>query len=115
MGGDIGEFLAKAGLGRDAGVPLLPSVAEGLDQGCGADLSLGETPFRWAAADLGLDGVELAEPEQALGGELGAAAFVDPSGRGLHGASGQVCKPGGGLLLGVTELILDYRQPFAQR
>ena len=77
VAGDIGELLAEAGLGRDAGAPLLQPVAEGLDQRRAACLSLGETPLSCAAADLGLDGVEFGDPAQALGRDLGAADVVD--------------------------------------
>ena len=77
MAGDIGELLAEAGLGRDAGALLLQPVAKGLDQRGAARLALGEPPLRRAASDLGLDGVEFGDPAQALGGDLRAAAVVD--------------------------------------
>ena len=77
MAGDIGELLAEAGLGRDAGALLLQPVAEGLDQRGAARLALGEPPLGRAATDLGLDGVEFGDPAQALGRDLRAAAVVD--------------------------------------
>ncbi len=77
LAGDIGEFLAEPGLGRDAGALLLQPVAEGLDQGRAAALPFGEPPLGRAAADVGLDGVELGNPAQALGRDLRAAAVVD--------------------------------------
>ena len=77
VAGDIGEFLAEPGLGRDAGALLLRTVAEGLDQGRGARPTPGETGLGRAAADLGLDGIELGDLAQALGRDLGAAAVVD--------------------------------------
>ena len=43
VAGSIGELPAEAGLGRDAGAPLLQPVAEGLDQGRAARLPFGET------------------------------------------------------------------------
>ncbi len=74
---DIGELLTEAGLGRDAGTLLPEPVAEGLDQRRGPRLSFGDPALGRAAADLGLDGVELGDPAQALGGDLRAAAVVD--------------------------------------
>ena len=66
VAGDIGELLAEAGLGRDAGALLLQPAAEGLDQGRTPFLPLGEAPIRRAAADLGLDGVEFGDSTQTL-------------------------------------------------
>jgi len=43
VAGDIGELLAEAGLGRDAGALLLQPVTEGLDQRRAASLPFGET------------------------------------------------------------------------
>ena len=40
-------------------------------------MPFGETPLRRTAADIGLDGVELGDPAQALGRDLRAAAVVD--------------------------------------
>ena len=77
MAGDIGELLAEAGLGGDAGALLLQPVAEGLDQGRGTHLAFGEAALGRTAADLGLDGVEFGDPAQALGRDLRAAAVVD--------------------------------------
>ena len=77
VAGDIGELFAEAGLGRDAGALLLQPVAEGLDQRRGPRLPFGETPLGRTAADVGLDGVELGDPAQALGRDLRAAAVVD--------------------------------------
>ena len=42
VAGDIGELLAEAGLGRDAGALLPEPIAEGLDQGRGPRLSFGD-------------------------------------------------------------------------
>ncbi len=77
MAGDIGELLTEAGLGRDAGTLLPEPVAEGLDQRREPRLSFGEPALGRAAADLGLDGVELGDPAQALDRDLRAAAVVD--------------------------------------
>ncbi len=52
-------------------------VAEGLDQRREPRLSFGDPALGRAAADLGLDGVELGDPAQALGGDLRAAAVAD--------------------------------------
>ena len=56
---------------------LAEPFAECLYQRRGARLAFGETPIRRAAADIGLDGVELGDSAQALGGDLRAAAVVD--------------------------------------
>ena len=77
VAGELGELLTEAGLGRDAGALLFQPVAEGLDQRRGPCLSFGETALGRAGADLGLDGVELGDPAQALGCDLRAAAVVD--------------------------------------
>ena len=77
LAGDVAELLAEAGLGRDAGALLLQPFAEVFNKGSGAQLPFGETPLRRAAADIGLDGIELGDPAQALGCDLGAAAVVD--------------------------------------
>ena len=77
MAGDVAELLAEAGPGRDAGALLLQPFTESLDQECGARLPFRETPIRRAAADIGLDGVELGDPAQDLGGDLRAAALMD--------------------------------------
>lgn len=72
VAGDIGEFLAEAGLGRDAGTLLFQPFAEGLDQRCGPRLPFCETLLGRAAAYFGLDGVELSDPAQA------SAAISEP-------------------------------------
>ena len=40
-------------------------------------MPFGETPLEWTAADIGLDGIELGDPAQALGRDLRTAAVVD--------------------------------------
>ena len=50
MAGDIGELLAEAGLGRDAGALLLQPVTEGLDRRRAACLPFGETALGRIAA-----------------------------------------------------------------
>ena len=40
-------------------------------------MAFGKTPIRRAAADIGIDGIELGDPAQALGRDLRAAAVVD--------------------------------------
>ena len=63
VAGDIGELLAEPGLGRDAGALLLQLFADGFDQRRDARLAFNETPLGRAAADVGLDGVELGDPK----------------------------------------------------
>ena len=53
VAGDIGELLAEAGLGRDAGALLLQPVTEGLDQRRAACLPFGETALGRVAVGPG--------------------------------------------------------------
>ena len=53
---DVGELLAKAGLGRDAQTLLLQPISEGGDEGRGACLPGREPLTGGAAPDVGLDG-----------------------------------------------------------
>lgn len=51
--GDIGKLFAEPGLGRDVGALLRQPFGEGLNQGRGACLPLGETQLRRAAVYIG--------------------------------------------------------------
>ena len=58
---DVGELLAKAGLGRDAQTLLLQPVTEGGDEGCCPRLPGREPLPGGAASDVGFDSVELGD------------------------------------------------------
>ena len=118
VAGDVAELLAEPGLGRDAGALLPEPFAEGLDQGRGARLSLGQTPFGRAAADIGLDGIELGDPAQTLGRDLRAALPL-PAERGdlvdhwRRGRPAQSVRPRRAVLQAFASLGPEARDPFA--
>ncbi len=71
---DVGKLLTETGFGGDPEALLLQPLSEGGDQRRGAGLPGREPLPRRRASDICLDPVELGDPAQALGGDLGAVA-----------------------------------------
>ena len=67
---DIGEFLTQPRFAGDLATLCLKPVAEGGHQRCNARLTGGEALAGRDAAGVGLDGIELGDTAQALGGDL---------------------------------------------
>ena len=74
---EVGEFLAEAGFGGNARALFSEPNPEGLDQGSGTGLAYLEALLGRGATDLGLDGVELGDAPQSLGGDRGVVAVED--------------------------------------
>ena len=72
---DVGKLLAEAGLGGDPAALLLQPLSEGGDQRRGAGLPCREPLPGRRSADIGLDPVEVGDPAQAFGGDLGAVSI----------------------------------------